>query len=101
MIVLLFLSLPVYADGFFDQWEDSEFTYKDLVDKGFEVKAYNVSSLNLANGYTLILFVTVLQKEKEVFECQEYQTLDENLKTFELNLVCRKNVQPFRRGVDT
>ena len=48
-----------------------------------------------------ILFVTVLQNGKNVFECQEYQTLDSTLETLDLQIVCRQLVQPYERGIGT
>ena len=49
----------------------------------------------------MLFFVTVLQKEKEVYECQEYQTIDEKLQTLSLSFVCRKITQPYKIGIDT
>ena len=49
----------------------------------------------------LLLFVTVLQKDKELYECQEYQTIDQNLETLDMSLVCKQLVQPYERGVGT
>ena len=60
-----------------------------------------MSTLKTDSGLTILFFVTVLQKDKEVFECQEYQTLDEMLETLILSFVCRRLVQPYKIGVDT
>ena len=49
----------------------------------------------------LILFVTVLQKERNLYECQEYQTMDQNLETLDMNLICKQLVQPYQRGLGT
>ena len=98
-IFLFFLSFNLNAESDVDQWRDSDKTYKDLIDEGFEVKAYDTSTLKIENGLILMFFVTVLQKDKEVFECQEYQTLDESLQTLDLNFVCRKIVQPYKLGL--
>ena len=49
-----------------DQWEDTKKTYKDLISEGFEVKAYDSTTIRSDNGLILILFVTVLQKNNEV-----------------------------------
>ena len=76
-------------------------TYKDLIDEGFEVKAYDTSALKTESGLILMFFVTVLQKNKEVYECQEYQTVDENLQTLDLSFICRKITQPYKIGIDT
>ena len=100
-IFLLFVSFVLYAEPDIDQWEDSEKTYKDLIDDGFEVKAYDTSTLKTENGLILMFFVTVLQRYKEVYECQEYQTVDENLQTLNLSFVCRKITQPYKIGIGT
>ena len=100
-IFLLLVNFVLYAEPDIDQWEDSEKTYKDLIDDGFEVKAYDTSTLKIKNGLILMFFVTVLQKDKEVYECQEYQTVDENLQTLDLSFVCRKITQPYKIGIGT
>ena len=100
-IFLLFVNFFLYAEPDIDQWEDSEKTYKDLIDDGFEVKAYDTSTLKTDRGLILMFFVTVLQKDKEVYECQEYQTVDENLQTLDLSFVCRKITQPYKIGIGT
>ena len=98
---LLFVNSALYAESDIDQWEDSEKTYKDLIDEGFEVKAYDTSTLKTGSGLILMFFVTVLQKNREVYECQEYQTVDENLQTLDLSFICRKITQPYKIGIDT
>ena len=100
-ISLLFINSALYAEPDIDQWEDSEKTYKDLIDEGFEVKAYDTSTLKTESGLILMFFVTVLQKNKEVYECQEYQTVDENLQTLDLSFICRKITQPYNIGIGT
>ena len=100
-IFLLFVNSVLYAEPDIDQWEDSEKTYKDLIDEGFEVKAYDTSALKTESGLILMFFVTVLQKNKEVYECQEYQTVDENLQTLDLSFICRKITQPYKIGIGT
>ena len=100
-IFMLFLNSFLYAETDIDQWDDSEKTYKDLIDEGFEVKAYDTSTLKTESGLILMFFVTVLQKNKEVYECQEYQTVDGNLQTLDLSFVCRKLTQPYKRGIGT
>ena len=97
---ILFIS-NLHAESDIDQWQDSDKTYKDLIDEGFEVKAYDTSTLKTESGLILLFFVTVLQKDKEVYECQEYQTLDGNMKTLDMSMICRKLTQPYKRGVDT
>ena len=100
-IFLLFVNSYLYAESDIDQWEDSEKTYKDLIDEGFEVKAYDTSTLKTERGLILMFFVTVLQKNREVYECQEYQTVDENLQTLDLSFICRKITQPYKIGIGT
>ena len=100
-IFLLFANAALYAESDIDQWQDSEKTYLDLIDEGFEVKAYDTSTLKTESGLILMFFVTVLQKNKEVYECQEYQTVDGNLQTLDLSFVCRKLTQPYKRGIGT
>ena len=98
-IFLLFVNSVLYAKPDIDQWQDSEKTYKELIDDGFEVKAYDTSTLKTESGLILMFFVTVLQKDREVYECQEYQTVDENLQTLDLSFVCRKITQPYKIGI--
>ncbi len=69
--------------------------------EGFEVKAYDVSTIETKNGFFLLLFITVLQKNKQVYECQEYQTLDDLLETLDLSMYCRELVQPYEKGLGT
>ena len=97
---LLLTNLSI-ANPNLDQWLESEKTYKDLINEGFEVKSYSISDIEVAGGLIIILFVTVLQKEKELYECQEYQTIDKNIETLDMNLICKQLVQPYERGVDT
>ena len=100
-IFLLFVNSSLYAETDIDQWEDSEKTYKDLIDEGFEIKAYDTSTLKTESGLILMFFVTVLQKNREVYECQEYQTVDENLQTLDLSFICRKITLPYKIGIGT
>ena len=100
-VFIFFYITSVLADANNDQWKDSNLTYKDLIDQGFEVKAYETSTITTDGGLILLFFVTVLQKEKKVYECQEYQTLDGNMKTLDMSLVCRELTQPYKRGVNT
>ena len=80
----LFISNIVFANPHADQWEDSEKSYKDLILEGFEVKAYDMDSINTNIGFTILMFVTVLQKGRKIYECQEYQTIDKSIETFDL-----------------
>ena len=101
ILILTFYSFFSYAGENTDQWQDSQKTYKDLIDEGFEVKSYDTTTISTDGGLIILLFVTVLQKKQEVFECQEYQTLDNSMQTLDLSLVCRELVQPYQRGVGT
>ena len=100
IMVMTFTSL-VSANPNTDQWLESEKTYKDLINEGFEVKSYAINDIETANGLYVLLFVTVLQKDNELYECQEYQTLDGNMQTLDLSIVCRELTQPYQRGVGT
>ena len=97
----MFFSTELFAENNIDQWKDSEKTYKDLIEEGFEIKAYDTNTINVERGLIVLLFITVLQKNKEVFECQEYQTLDENLNTLDMSLICRELTQPYQKGIGT
>jgi len=103
--IILIISLIIckfsFANPNIDQWLDTEKTYKDLVNEGYEVKSYSISDIQLDNGLMLILFVTVLQKDEDLYECQEYQTMDQNLETLDMNLICKQLVQPYQRGIGT
>tara|TARA_B100001057_G_scaffold432888_1_gene461343 strand:+ start:1367 stop:1702 length:336 start_codon:yes stop_codon:yes gene_type:complete len=101
LIVLMINSKFSFADPNVDQWLDTEKTYKDLVNEGYEIKSYSISDIQLNNGLMLILFVTVLQKNDDLYECQEYQTMDQNLETLDMNLICKQLVQPYQRGIGT
>jgi len=101
IILLFFLSSFVNANPNADQWMESDKSYKDLINDGFEVKSYAINSIETANGLYILLFVTVLQKEKEIYECQEYQTIDKKIETFDMQLICKVLVQPYERGLGT
>ena len=97
---MTFASL-VNANPNTDQWLDSEKTYKDLINEGFEVKSYAINNIETANGLYILLFVTVLQKDNELYECQEYQTIDKMIETLDMTLICKELVQPYERGLGT
>tara|TARA_B100001173_G_C15918573_1_gene517423 strand:- start:568 stop:906 length:339 start_codon:yes stop_codon:yes gene_type:complete len=99
--ILTFFTSMIHANPNTDQWLDSEKTYKDLINEGFEVKSYAINNIETANGLYVLLFVTVLQKDKEIFECQEYQTIDKMIETFDMTLICKELVQPYERGLGT
>ena len=100
ILVMTFTSL-VNANPNTDQWLDSEKTYKDLINEGFEVKSYAINNIETANGLYILLFVTVLQKDNELYECQEYQTIDKMIETLDMTLICKELVQPYERGLGT
>ena len=101
LVLFFFLPLVGHANPNLDQWLDTEKTYKDLINDGFEVKSYSISDIQTSNGLMLLLFVTVLQKENDLYECQEYQTMDQNLETLDMTLICKQLVQPYQRGIGT
>ena len=100
-LVTLTFTTQSIANPNLDQWLDTEKTYKDLINEGFDVKSYSISNIETTNGLLLILFVTVLQKNNDLYECQEYQTMDESLETLDMTLICKQLVQPYQRGVGT
>ena len=69
--VFLFFSNLSIANPNIDQWLESEKSYKDLINEGFEVKSYAISDIEVGNDLTIILFVTVLQKDNNLYECQD------------------------------
>ncbi len=101
IILLITISSPLLANPNLDQWLDTEKTYKDLINDGYEVKSYSINNIQTENGLLLLLFVTVLQKDEDLFECQEYQTMDKNLETLDMTLICKQLVQPYQRGIGT
>ncbi len=102
IIFFLFLiSSLVNANPNTDQWVESDKSYKDLINEGFEVKSYAMNTIETANGLYILLFVTVLKKEKELYECQEYQTIDKTIETIDMTLICKELVQPYERGLGT
>ena len=99
--ILLLISSLVYANPNTDQWMETDKSYKDLINEGFEVKSYAMNTIETENGLYILLFVTVLQKNKELYECQEYQTIDKKIETLDMTLVCKELVQPYERGLGT
>ena len=99
--ILFLLSSLAYANPNADQWMESDKSYKDLINEGFEVKSYAINNIETANGLYILLFVTVLQKDKELYECQEYQTIDKKIETLDMSLICKELVQPYERGLGT
>ena len=88
-ILLLFILLPSFlnANPNIDQWLESDKTYKDLINEGFEVKSYTFNNVETANELYILLFITVLQKGNEIYECQEYQTIDKKIETLDMQLI--------------
>ena len=74
---LLLISNNSFSETYMDQWKDTDESYLDLIDKGYQVKAYDMSNFKDKMGNMYMFFVTVLQKDKTVYECQEYQIFDE------------------------
>ena len=101
IIFLFFLPSFLKASPNDDQWIESDKTYKDLINDGFEVKSYAMNNIETANGLYILLFVTVLQKENEIYECQEYQTIDKSIDTLNMTLICKELVQPYEKGLGT
>ena len=104
LLTSLFFTISMsmgYANPNADQWLESDKSYKDLINEGFEVKSYSMNNIETANGLYVLLFVTVLQKDREIFECQEYQTIDKMIETLDMTLVCKELVQPYERGLGT
>ena len=101
LILIIFLTFSVFAETNIDQWQNSNKTYYDLIQEGFEIKAYDITNVEVQDSYILMLFVTVLQKDNIVYECQEYQTLDSNMQTLDMSFVCNKLVQPYQKGIGT
>lgn len=99
--VFVFFSGFVLGDPNSDQWKENKKTYKDLINDGFEIKSYDTLNISTDNGLIILMFVTVLQKNKEVYECQEYQTLDKSMQTLEMSFVCKELVQPYKKGIGT
>tara|TARA_B110000438_G_scaffold271754_1_gene289886 strand:- start:260 stop:583 length:324 start_codon:yes stop_codon:yes gene_type:complete len=101
LILFIFLPHSIFAESIVDQWKDSKKSYRELIDEGFDVKAYDSNSFKTPNGLTVMFFVTVLQKNKEVYECQEYQTLDETMNTINLSVLCKELTKPYQIGLGT
>ncbi|MBT6689010.1 MAG: hypothetical protein HOB11_04365 [Flavobacteriaceae bacterium] len=103
LIITYFLSFPLIlkANPNADQWMESDKSYKDLINEGFEVKSYAMNNIETANGLYILLFVTVLQKNNDIYECQEYQTIDKSIETLNMTLICKELVQPYEKGLGT
>ena len=53
----MFLSTNVLAENNKDQWTDNKKTYKDLIEEGFEVKAYDTNTIKFEKGLIILLFM--------------------------------------------
>ena len=100
-IIFIFFTSVANSNPNADQWMESDKTYKDLINEGFEVKSYAINNIETANGLYILLFVTVLQRDNEIYECQEYQTIDKMIETLDMTLICKELVQPYERGLGT
>ena len=101
IILFFFFSTFANSNPNADQWIESDKTYKDLINDGFEVKSYAFNNVETENGLYILLFITVLQKENDIYECQEYQTIDKTIETLDMHLICKQLVQPYERGLGT
>ena len=101
IIFIVFFSTNIFAENILDQWKDSNKTYKDLINEGYEVKSYDTTTIESDRGLIILLFITVLQRKNEIFECQEYQTLDRSMNTLDISMICRELTQPYNLGVKT
>ena len=101
IILFFFFSTFANSNPNADQWIESDKTYKDLINDGFEVKSYAFNNVETENGLYILLFITVLQKENDIYECQEYQTIDKTIETLDMQLICKQLVQPYERGLRT
>ena len=63
IILFFFFSTFANSNPNADQWIESDKTYKDLINDGFEVKSYAFNNVETENGLYILLFITVLQKE--------------------------------------
>jgi len=57
VIIFSFFSFFALADADIDQWQDSDKTYNDLIEEGFDVKAYDINTIKTENGLLLMFFV--------------------------------------------
>ena len=58
-VFLCFSNLSI-ANPNIDQWLESEKSYKDLINEGFEVKSYAISDIEVGNELTIILFLSLI-----------------------------------------
>ena len=101
LFIFIFLSGFVYAEADTDQWKDSEKTYKDLINEGYEVKAYDTTTIKADSGLIILFFVTVLQRERKFLNVKNIKHLDSNMTTLNISMMCRNLTQPYQIGVGT
>ena len=70
VILTLIFSSSILANPNLDQWLESEKTYKDLINDGYEVKSYSINDIEISNGLLLpkglIFFIaSTLKKESD------------------------------------
>ena len=46
VILFFLLTSNLFANPANDQWSDTDKTYKDLIEEGFEVKGYAINTIN-------------------------------------------------------
>ena len=53
LFLLLFIFFPKFglSESNIDQWKDLDKTYKDIINEGFEVKAYDITSIKIEGGF--------------------------------------------------
>ena len=61
-VFILFSKLS-FANPNIDQWLESEKSYKDLINEGFEVKSYAISDIEVGNGLTIIFYSLLFFKK--------------------------------------
>ena len=101
IIIFFIITSFVKANPNTDQWIESDKTYKDLINEGFQVKSYAMNNIETVNDIYILLFVTGLQKNNEIYECQEYQTINKTIETLDMTLICKELVQPYEKGLGT
>ena len=57
IIFIVFFSTNIFAENILDQWKDSNKTYKDLINEGYEVKSYDTTTIESDRGLIILLFI--------------------------------------------
>jgi len=60
--VLIVFNKNVIANPNADQWQDSNKSYKDLIQEGFEVKAYSMNTIETNSGLQLYYLLQFCKK---------------------------------------